>query len=1166
MSTAIFGGFFVIIKTMRRETLKIFFAAVLVFAGAFLFAAANAQAAGGCLDGTTEQDFGLTTDGKMIHGCNGLKPYSTAGSLCASGWHLGDVILDTGFAAKLSSTASNAPGRWIAMNGDPGNLMGFNDVDPDDYCWGSPNHPACTVNAADAGLSDFRPVHSSVSARNTYRNGNLITSSFAQGTVKSLNEGAICIQNLVPPLTLTLTGRPGLEKGATTDPITISANEDVDFSFDYGGLAAGTPIKLELDCIDTGNNVFNFSAEGDPDTFLDPHFFNNFCGEFYTSAGTVTAKGKLTQGIKSVTDTLTINIIGAPVTCFFAGDDYDVGDTRTQTCGTGDCTGTHTLTCLSSGDWSVPSDCSSSGQLCTIGGDDGVCSDIGLCEISGPPPECTADLDCATSIRECPEGDKFCANKCDLSTNTCVSCTPPACAPAAVECPGGLVTCGRQCDDTSTEPDETLPCGFCHFFGLFKNVLDWIIFAIAPILGILLIVIGGFLILTSRGSPAQLTQGKDFIKWTLLGFAIMLISWVLINSIFSVLQLQEWTGLQVGNWWKVSCNTGGPLPSFTVSPNTGGPPLVASFTNNSTGDITTWLWDFGDGTTSSVKDPPDHTYAEPGTYIATLKVEGPGGRASVSRTVIVVGITFDDDLDFGRGDKSDVTEGGDQLQLVSIGESLPYIWVAVSSKGTIVKISTETGEVLGEYRTAPQTVTVCNVGESTPPNPSRTTVDNALNVWVANRIDCKFVTAGQLGVDGDGKPVPQTAKKMGSVTYVGLKEADQCEDRNGIPGIQTSSGLGDVRDWDSTLTGADDFGGVSKAEDECILYYTRVNSPGTRHVSVNSDNDVWVGGITTREFDLIDDKTGKIIRQEPSAGAGGYGGLIDANDVLWSTSPHNMLRWGTSLPLVPSNFTVLDQPGAEYGTCIDSFGNVWTTTAYENTIYKYAPSGTLLGSFLESVPANGSPTAQGCAVGKNDDVWIAHSWNDGRTVGHLKNDGTWVGSVDLGEEASPTGVAVDGNGNVWATGYTTQRVYRINPALGPIGGVGTPIGAVDLTTLALGGNIYNYSDMTGSTLTAPPLTGIWSVVYDSGVPGLEWGTITWTSIEPGDSSITVKASSSDDCASFSDEETVTSGTDLTVPNGKCLKVRVIFNRSSTDLDGDGINDSPILTSLKINAT
>src|SRR6185295_9178320 len=93
-------------------------------------------------------------------------------------------------------------------------------------------------------------------------------------------------------------------------------------------------------------------------------------------------------------------------------------------------------------------------------------------------------------------------------------------------------------------------------------------------------------------------------------------------------------------------------------------------------------------------------------------------------------------------------------------------------------------------------------------------------------------------------------------------------------------------------------------------------------------------------------------------------------------------------------------------------------------------------------------------------------------------DGTYVGTIGVG--GGPTGVAVDGAGKIWATNYYSGTVSRIDPALGAIGGDGlTHIGAVDFTTPYLGGNPYNYSDMTGSTLTGAPSNGTWSVVFDS---------------------------------------------------------------------------------------
>jgi len=47
------------------------------------------------------------------------------------------------------------------------------------------------------------------------------------------------------------------------------------------------------------------------------------------------------------------------------------------------------------------------------------------------------------------------------------------------------------------------------------------------------------------------------------------------------------------------------------------------FTDRSSGDVTSWTWDFGDSTTSGEQHPL-HSYAAPGTYSVSLTVENPG--------------------------------------------------------------------------------------------------------------------------------------------------------------------------------------------------------------------------------------------------------------------------------------------------------------------------------------------------------------------------------------------------------------------------------------------------------------------------------------------------------------------------------------------------------------
>jgi len=58
---------------------------------------------------------------------------------------------------------------------------------------------------------------------------------------------------------------------------------------------------------------------------------------------------------------------------------------------------------------------------------------------------------------------------------------------------------------------------------------------------------------------------------------------------------------------------------FTATPLNGAAPLTVTFTDNSTGSITSWLWDFGDSTTSTEQNPV-HTYDTDGTYTVSLTV------------------------------------------------------------------------------------------------------------------------------------------------------------------------------------------------------------------------------------------------------------------------------------------------------------------------------------------------------------------------------------------------------------------------------------------------------------------------------------------------------------------------------------------------------------------
>ena len=87
----------------------------------------------------------------------------------------------------------------------------------------------------------------------------------------------------------------------------------------------------------------------------------------------------------------------------------------------------------------------------------------------------------------------------------------------------------------------------------------------------------------------------------------------------------------------VRCVRGGPvepIAEFTQNMASGALPLAVSFTDASIGTLTFWLWDFGDGETSTEQNPI-HTYDKRGTYTVTLTVTGPAGSDTVTKNDLI---------------------------------------------------------------------------------------------------------------------------------------------------------------------------------------------------------------------------------------------------------------------------------------------------------------------------------------------------------------------------------------------------------------------------------------------------------------------------------------------------------------------------------------------------
>lgn len=78
-----------------------------------------------------------------------------------------------------------------------------------------------------------------------------------------------------------------------------------------------------------------------------------------------------------------------------------------------------------------------------------------------------------------------------------------------------------------------------------------------------------------------------------------------------------------------------PVADFSATPTEGILPLTVSFTDSSTGDVSDWLWSFGDGDISTSQNPT-HTYWDAGTYETSLTVTGPRGASDPVFSSIIV--------------------------------------------------------------------------------------------------------------------------------------------------------------------------------------------------------------------------------------------------------------------------------------------------------------------------------------------------------------------------------------------------------------------------------------------------------------------------------------------------------------------------------------------------
>jgi hypothetical protein len=122
----------------------------------------------------------------------------------------------------------------------------------------------------------------------------------------------------------------------------------------------------------------------------------------------------------------------------------------------------------------------------------------------------------------------------------------------------GLIPCGLTVDDTNQAGDQTVKCTLCHLVVGINSIIVFLRNVMSAV-AIAVIVAMAFIYITSAGDEGRMRFAKGGIAAALIGFAIILLAWVIVNFVLSI---RDTSGTSIFNstlvrvgWDSFQCNT-----------------------------------------------------------------------------------------------------------------------------------------------------------------------------------------------------------------------------------------------------------------------------------------------------------------------------------------------------------------------------------------------------------------------------------------------------------------------------------------------------------------------------------------------------------------------------------------------------------------------------------
>lgn len=496
--------------------------------------------------------------------------------------------------------------------------------------------------------------------------------------------------------------------------------------------------------------------------------------------------------------------------------------------------------------------------------------------------------------------------------------------------------------------------------------------------------------------------------------------------------------------------------------------------------------------------------------------------------------TLNADFSLGVLDNLNFTAVPNQLQVNLIGVGGRFIFVANHNEDSVSKFDTTdqlnaSGVIIAPGKEVARYKTFAgNYGTSAGGNPSRLAIDVDGNAYVLNRMP---------GINSPPylmKILVDTAVDRNANGLI-----DTSAETNGIVGIQAA----EIR----PLTSNTDPAGIG---DERVAWIKSIGT-GTsfgRSVCIAPDGKIWVGIWNQQRYYRVDPATGNTIGIGPGNAAfvstapwNPYGCTVDRDGILWSATIGSggggLGRVDTATGVatrIPSAYN-----GSNYGIA-QSGGRIFQAPYTGN--YGWAAYNPATNTWSRA-PVNHS--GAGIAIDGNGDI-LSTDYSSIRKYSGATGALIWSRS----EGGTTYGVMIDGSNDVWVMNTSTNRATKYRGADGSLVGF-----------LATGANPYVYTDGSGLTTRNQTLNpvGTWTVVYDSGTAATPWGRVNWTDAVPAGASVEVAVRTSDNPATLDLQSysVVAKNTNFNAA-GRYIQIR-------SRLQMNTIAETPVLYDLTVNS-